>query len=386
MHFHALSKLCLYSGRLRVIPELIKAYCAHPPQRLRYLTASAQYHNTSHPDHHKDVMQVPVRPQRKMKYSLTAAGFEIKQIGHNVFQNKSDCWLPTLGPGIYGGQIMALALLSATKTVDSKYVLSSMHCSFLLPAIATTPTIYSVESLRDGRSYCLRAVRVQQSGKTIVVLECTFQLPEPFQLRYEVSCPEVPTPENCQSEVDWYMEALARPNLDLLQRRYYENVLQDITDSSVDARLAKEWRTDDGEFICCRWLKLGDHAFKLLVESQGKHLHKCILSFLSDNHNFNVYPSKSLGLTHSTGPHRLVMRGSLNHSMHFYSDNFDCTDWLLYVMTSPVGGSGRGVSLGRIYTRSGILVALASQEGIMRIDTKLKQKYLDDMADTLARL
>ncbi|KAF8522556.1 hypothetical protein BU17DRAFT_64251 [Hysterangium stoloniferum] len=235
-------------------------------------------------------MQVPVRPQRKMKYGLTVAGFEVKQTGHNLFQNKSDGWLPALGPGVYGGQIMALALLSATKTVDSKYVLS---CSFLLPAIPTIPTIYSVESLRDGRSYCLRAVRVQQSGKTIVTLECTFQLPEPLQLRFEASCPDVPTPENCQSEVDWYMEALARPNLDLLEH------------SSVDARFAKEWKADDGTFICCRWLKVVDSTY----------------------------------------------------------------DWLLYVeipckfathiqITSLVGGSGRGVSLGRIYTRSGTLVAL----------------------------
>jgi len=60
-------------------------------------------------------------------------------------------------------------------------------------------------------------------------------------------------------------------------------------------------------------------------------------------------------------------------------------------MTSPVSGDGRGVALGRvskefiyvkstenillqIYTRKGILVAVLSQEGLIRVDTRNVQQ------------
>lgn len=44
----------------------------------------------------------------------------------------------------------------------------------------------------------------------------------------------------------------------------------------------------------------------------------------------------------------LFSRGRI-HSWHILeSDNFDCGDWLLYVMVCPRGGSGRGIVHGRV--------------------------------------
>jgi acyl-CoA thioesterase-2 len=40
--------------------------------------------------------------------------------------------------------------------------------------------------------------------------------------------------------------------------------------------------------------------------------------------------------------------------------------WLLYVQESPNARGGRGLTLGRIYTRDGVLVASVAQEGMVR--------------------
>ncbi len=39
-------------------------------------------------------------------------------------------------------------------------------------------------------------------------------------------------------------------------------------------------------------------------------------------------------------------RSSLDHSMFFYDDAMDASDWLLFTMTSPALGQGRGLVSG----------------------------------------
>ncbi|MEJ2662282.1 MAG: thioesterase family protein [Desulfobacteraceae bacterium] len=56
---------------------------------------------------------------------------------------------------------------------------------------------------------------------------------------------------------------------------------------------------------------------------------------------------------------------SLDHAMWYHRD-FRMDDWLLYAMESPNAGNARGLNNGRIYTRSGKLVASVAQEGLIR--------------------
>ena len=41
-------------------------------------------------------------------------------------------------------------------------------------------------------------------------------------------------------------------------------------------------------------------------------------------------------------------------------------DWLLYAIDSPNAGNARGMGIGRIFNRSGQLVASVAQEGLIR--------------------
>ena len=57
---------------------------------------------------------------------------------------------------------------------------------------------------------------------------------------------------------------------------------------------------------------------------------------------------------------------SLDHAMWWHRDA-RVDEWLLYVQESPSASGGRGLALGRIYTRDGVLVASVAQEGMVRV-------------------
>ena len=80
--------------------------------------------------------------------------------------------------------------------------------------------------------------------------------------------------------------------------------------------------------------------------------------------NLNLFSSHSP----SSIPGRLDldMMVSLDHQIAWYSDSYDTSAWLLHVMDVQRAGSGRAVVHGRLYTREGELVAVTSQEGVVR--------------------
>jgi len=57
---------------------------------------------------------------------------------------------------------------------------------------------------------------------------------------------------------------------------------------------------------------------------------------------------------------------SLDHAMWWH--RFGRVDeWNLYVQESPSATGGRGFSLGRIFSRDGLLLASVAQEGMVRV-------------------
>jgi acyl-CoA thioesterase len=54
-------------------------------------------------------------------------------------------------------------------------------------------------------------------------------------------------------------------------------------------------------------------------------------------------------------------------------------EWLLYDMFSPRTIGGRGMVLGRIYSRDGTLIATTAQEGVVRLsETEIKRREQQD--------
>ncbi|KAI3622308.1 acyl-coenzyme a thioesterase 8 [Moniliophthora roreri] len=271
----------------------------------------------------------------QVEHAQITTALEVEQLEVNLFRSKS-LWVPVRGRGVFGGQVISQALVSATKCVDPAF---GLHCYFLLSASPSTPIVYQVERVRQGRTYCACSVKAVQNGKIIFVLMCSFQKPEPWQPSYQWTMPKVPSPDECELEEDRYAKLMEDPNVAGDIKKIFKEYAADRTRSPI--------------------------AVKAATSHEVSRSGVCILSYLSDLHFINTIP-RIMGMKRFTkGPDAVSMTSTIDHSVYFYTDKFDCGDWLLYVMTSPRAASGRG-----LFSRDGTLVAITSQEGVVRADIR----------------
>ncbi|EIN13614.1 hypothetical protein PUNSTDRAFT_109805 [Punctularia strigosozonata HHB-11173 SS5] len=268
-----------------------------------------------------------------------ASSLHVEQLDTSLFRSTS-LWTPYRARGVFGGQVISQATVAATQCVSAEYAL---HCYFLLSASTTVPILYYVERLREGRSYVTRSVKAVQNGKVIFMLLCSFQRPEPWQPSHQWPMPpNVPSPVACELEED----------------RMWSKVTQERERSPVAIKLADVRTQGDGTKIYMYWMRAKN------IPTHEAPFQKCILGYISDFHFIGV-ASSTLGLKRfSKGPDAVSMM------VRITLDHFDCGEWLLYVIASPRTGSGRGVSFGRMYTQGGKLIAVMSQEGVVRADVR----------------
>ena len=79
---------------------------------------------------------------------------------------------------LYGGQVVAQALLAAGKTVDPERLPHSLHCYFLRPGDSRKPVVFAVDRDRDGGSFSARRVVARQDGEVILNLASSFAQPD----------------------------------------------------------------------------------------------------------------------------------------------------------------------------------------------------------------
>ncbi|KAF5382928.1 hypothetical protein D9757_006302 [Collybiopsis confluens] len=201
-------------------------------------------------------------------------------------------------------------------------------------------------------------------------MTCSFQKPEPWQPQQQWVMPEVPPPEQCELEEDIFDRVIrdgyeSKPLPDRL-KTYFGLVSSERKKSPIAIKYAQEHEV------------LADGAVRYMYWMQAKNIpeyeapfQKCILAYLSDL-KFISSAFGIVGLTRFSGrgPNSVGMSSTIDHSVWFYNDSFDCGDWLLYVMLSPRAGSGRAIMHGQLYTRNGTLVAVTSQEGVVRANIR----------------
>jgi acyl-CoA thioesterase-2 len=91
-------------------------------------------------------------------------------------------------------------------------------------------------------------------------------------------------------------------------------------------------------------------------------LHRCLLAYVSD---YNLLETATL--PHGLSFHReQVLLASLDHGLWFHRP-FRIDEWLLYATISPSSSGARGMAFGRLFDRTGRLIASTAQEGLMRV-------------------
>jgi acyl-CoA thioesterase-2 len=268
---------------------------------------------------------------------------DLEQIEQDMFRGRSP--QDEGRQRVFGGQVAGQALVAAGRTVPDDRPVHSLHAYFIRPGDTSVPLIYTVERLRDGRSFATRRVTAVQHGKAIFTLSASFHVREPG-LEHADTMPDVPDPEDLESEP----ERLRRLSLwpDEFAR-----------DNPIDLRPVGPLPVEaerDRSLITSRnmvWLKAdGDLPDDPL-------LHVCLLTYASDMTLLDtVLLADGVSWGHVRG-------ASLDHAMWFHRP-FRVDRWLLFVQDSPIASGARGLARGEVYTRDGQLVVSVVQEGLLR--------------------
>ncbi|HEX3942819.1 MAG TPA: acyl-CoA thioesterase II [Rhizomicrobium sp.] len=274
---------------------------------------------------------------------------DLEAIEVNVFRGVS----PMDGSQrVFGGQVLAQALVAASRTVEGR-VCHSLHAYFLLPGDPKIPILYEVDRSRDGRSFSSRRVVAIQHGRPIFHMAASFQIEEEGLEHEAPPPPDVPTPDDLPSE-----DAFRRQVADRVPEAFRDHFLRKRPIELRPVNRGDIFRPDVRPARQSVWVR----ATGALPDDLA--LHQCVLAYASD---MTLLDTALL-------PHGIgwfsddIQLASIDHAMWFHR-RFRIDEWLLYVQDSPSASGARGFSRGLIYTRDGKLVASVAQEGLMRLRT-----------------
>jgi acyl-CoA thioesterase-2 len=239
---------------------------------------------------------------------------------------------------VFGGQVLAQALVAASRTTPSDRSCHSLHAYFLRPGDPKVPILYEVDPSRDGGSFSVRRVVAVQHGAQIFVLAASFQKDEQG-FEHQAAMPAVPPPEEL-SDAD---------QATLLQGLWQSRPFQfrPVTPRSLSDRPPRAPL---------------DHVWFRVpppLEAEAV-LHQALLAFASDMSLLDTAL-----LPHGKGILSNLQVASLDHAMWFHRP-FRADEWMLYSQESPSASGARGFSRGLIFARNGTLIASVAQEGLIR--------------------
>ena len=122
---------------------------------------------------------------------------DLEAIEANLFRGSS---LNIVGKNVFGGQVLAQALMAAGRTTDGRLA-NSMHGYFLRAGDTTAPIVYQADRVRDGKSFSTRMVKAIQHGETIFIMSASFAVMEEG-LEHQAEMPVVDGPDGILSETE----------------------------------------------------------------------------------------------------------------------------------------------------------------------------------------
>jgi acyl-CoA thioesterase-2 len=239
----------------------------------------------------------------------------------------------------FGGQVAGQSLVSAVRTVDPHFLVHSLHGYFIRPGDSSAPTIFIVERLRDGGSFCTRRVNAIQYGQTIFSMSASFQTDQEG-IHHQDVMPSAPPPDDLpglksvkvfddagfKQFEEWDIRIVPRDQLTTLPGKASQQQV---------------------------WFRHRDPL------PDDPVLHICALAYMSD-----LTLLGSAQVTHLDVREHLQV-ASLDHAMWFMRA-FRADEWLLYDQSSPSASGGRALTQGKIFTQTGEMVAAVMQEGLTR--------------------
>jgi acyl-CoA thioesterase-2 len=245
---------------------------------------------------------------------------------------------------VYGGQLLAQALVAASATVVAKEV-HSLHAAFVNVGQVGRPVEVAVTRVRDGRSMAARGVTVLQEGDPLLVAFASFHA-NTESPDWHTSPPVVPAPEETPILQHWAAQAAD------VGRHWVDRP------PPIELRLPEPPSFLGGTGTGAtrsHWMRLPRPV------GDDPTLHAALLAYASDfflmDMVFRVNAAE-LGPTSAAGY-------SVDHAIWFHRPtSFD--GWHLHTQEAITLVGQRGLARGSIHDQAGRLVATVMQEVLVR--------------------
>jgi acyl-CoA thioesterase-2 len=272
---------------------------------------------------------------------------DVERLDANLFRGQSTNagW-----SRVYGGQVVAQALMAAAKTVDDGRLCHSLHSYFMRPGDPAHPIDYQVERDRDGASFTTRRIIALQKGRPIFNMAASFQTQE-AGLTHGSTPPQVPEAQDLPSEMalaERHSARMPEPQRSLWRERDRPIEFRPLDPSnpfkpSAKPAFAQHWVRAAAPF------------------SVPAPVMRALFAYASD-----MTLLDTCMLPHAIAWHdKRLQVASLDHAIWFNATP-DLNDWLLFDQDSPSAAGGRGLNRAVVYDRAGAVVANIVQEGLIR--------------------
>lgn len=240
--------------------------------------------------------------------------------GQDAWVGEAPEWF---GDYLFGGFVIAQAIIAATRNAPEGRRLHSLHAYFLRPVAAAKAILYQVRSLREGRAFTTRHLDASQDGKPVLDMSCSFTSDTDGYVYDLPGGRDIPSPAELaveQGPGPW-----------------------------VAGDVGPTPPAEDGtrESTHRMWFRVPARL------PDDEHLHTALLGFATDWTGIGGRPLRLEGDT--TG---MV---SLDHAAWFHRPA-RADAWLFYDVHSLVNAGGRGLLRGAIRDPEGRVVVSVAQE------------------------
>lgn len=234
--------------------------------------------------------------------------------------------------GLYGGQIVAQALMACGRTIEPHFFPHSLHAYYIRPGDSRQPVRYEVERLRNGRSFVTRQVVARQSAGAILTMIASFKVDEEAPDVQAAVMPDVPAPEQIDS--DSWTKVFDRRSLP---------------------------RTEQPERLRT-WMRL-----RASIDPKNRLLHACGIAYMSDDLPVEVarelHPAMA---TRETLEDDAFIGVSLDHAIWFHR-SARADDWHLEDFVAGGLTDGKGLTTANLFDLDGTHIATVAQEALIRL-------------------
>lgn len=249
---------------------------------------------------------------------------------------------------IFGGQVLAQAVMAASRSVEGDRSIHSFHGYFLRPGSIDSQLTLGTQALNDGRSFSTRRVHAYQEGLPIFSCIASFQTESAGPDHASVMPEGLPEPDSLPTVA----ELIGHVPVPVAKAVAFDRPF-DLRHVNPPLYMQPDAEPSPTNAV---WFK----TFESLPDDPV--LHRAAIAYASDYTQMEPILRQHGKFWLEPG----MNVASLDHAMWFHRDA-RADEWLLMVQESPSAQDARGLTISKIFSQDGAHVATVAQEAMVRL-------------------